>query len=280
MKIRINRDSVCAGDDCISHEKEFEIKDDMTLSEFLEIQKDVFPLASISGGKATWVLKGETYLAVLAQQWSEPKYAADALSLIKDNLNKSDKYRGELHFHYYAQDNPIKVYNKIGELEGKSTLHNDRKTRARWKVILPITFIVIFATIALWIAWPWISFSLAVYKLEGVESTRKSWIFRLNTYQDQISSSSVKTFYLKGVQHLAELNSHNNSFTFEDRFGYMGCATVVQYSNYYEYVSVFGGNDSDSFLMGRALGTFPPERFRNLKKLSTNELPDSIIRPW
>tara|TARA_B100001093_G_scaffold511843_1_gene580613 strand:+ start:959 stop:1333 length:375 start_codon:yes stop_codon:yes gene_type:complete len=113
MKIRINRDSVCAGDDVISHNIEWNLKESMTLSEFLDIQNEIYPLARIAGGRATWILKGQDILAVLAQQWAKPKFVANESTLIKENLNVSDKYRGELHFHYWVQTDPIKVYEEI-----------------------------------------------------------------------------------------------------------------------------------------------------------------------
>ena len=34
MKIRVDRDSVCIGDDVLPHETEFEISEDMTVKEF------------------------------------------------------------------------------------------------------------------------------------------------------------------------------------------------------------------------------------------------------
>ena len=34
MKIRVNRDSVCMGDDVLPHEIEFEIPEDMTVKDF------------------------------------------------------------------------------------------------------------------------------------------------------------------------------------------------------------------------------------------------------
>ncbi len=36
MKIRVDRDSVCIGDDVLPHETEFEISEDMTVKEFFD----------------------------------------------------------------------------------------------------------------------------------------------------------------------------------------------------------------------------------------------------
>ena len=35
MKIRVDRDSVCMGDDVLSHKIEFDVPDDMTVKDFL-----------------------------------------------------------------------------------------------------------------------------------------------------------------------------------------------------------------------------------------------------
>jgi len=41
MKIRVDRDSVCMGDDVLPHEVEFEVPEDMTVEEFCRfLQKD------------------------------------------------------------------------------------------------------------------------------------------------------------------------------------------------------------------------------------------------
>ena len=39
MKIRVDRDSVCIGDDVLPHETEFEIPEDMTVKDFFVFQK-------------------------------------------------------------------------------------------------------------------------------------------------------------------------------------------------------------------------------------------------
>ena len=39
MKIRVDRDSVCMGDDVLPHETEFEIPEDMTVKDFFVFQK-------------------------------------------------------------------------------------------------------------------------------------------------------------------------------------------------------------------------------------------------
>ncbi len=42
MKIRVDRDSVCMGDDVLPHEVEFEVPEDMTVEEFCRfLQKEI-----------------------------------------------------------------------------------------------------------------------------------------------------------------------------------------------------------------------------------------------
>ena len=39
MKIRVDRDSVCMGDDVLPHETEFDVPEDMTVKDFFVFQK-------------------------------------------------------------------------------------------------------------------------------------------------------------------------------------------------------------------------------------------------
>lgn len=150
-----------------------------------------------------------------------------------------------------------------------------------WKIILPFAVVLgLFGLVALWLVWPSIKFGFALRQLEGDGSSGKDWTISLNTFDDEITSSAVAELYLKGSRHLSELGPNVEAYTFEDVMGYQGCITVSRYSGSYEYVRVFGANDNDSISVGRASGTFPPERFSIVKKIATNHLPKGIIRPW
>jgi hypothetical protein len=62
------RDSVCAGDDGDApHERTFSASADVSLRDIAAQILNGHYLASISGGKATWILEGERPLLVSAQ---------------------------------------------------------------------------------------------------------------------------------------------------------------------------------------------------------------------
>ena len=116
MKIKLTRDSVAAGDDCYApHLKEFEVLDDILISSFLENILDTNYLASISGGKAAWSLASSKPLAIVAQQWTEPKY------LVWNNPTVSELSDGNgvlrLKFNYHAQLNPDIVYEVLSRFK-------------------------------------------------------------------------------------------------------------------------------------------------------------------
>ena len=57
MKIRIDRDSVCMGDDVLPHETEFEISEDMTVKEFFDFLEKERYLPSVQGNNVAWELR-------------------------------------------------------------------------------------------------------------------------------------------------------------------------------------------------------------------------------
>ncbi|WP_243349731.1 hypothetical protein [Parabacteroides sp. FAFU027] len=112
ISIQINRDSVCMGDDCESHKTIFELKRDTTLAKLLQKIKNKGYLAQIQGGKATWlVINLKKEIAVVAQQWRDPKY----LSINGDTkLSELEKGNGQIriHFRYLTQQDPDIIYNE------------------------------------------------------------------------------------------------------------------------------------------------------------------------
>src|SRR5690606_32429053 len=56
IRITVDRDSVCAGDDVISHEAMFSIGSSCNVFELLSAALRACPLASIAGGQATWLI--------------------------------------------------------------------------------------------------------------------------------------------------------------------------------------------------------------------------------
>jgi hypothetical protein len=115
-KLILWRDSVCAGDDCDApHELALVVGAD-SLGSFIKRLLVADYLPSISGGNATWILKTERHtdraLAVIAQQWAEPRFvvAADADVLLY--INRSAK-KPNLYLTYWCQVDPETVFQRL-----------------------------------------------------------------------------------------------------------------------------------------------------------------------
>ena len=84
------RDSVAAGDDADApHEWLLSATPDASVAEVVERITSARYLASISGGEATWILEGDRPLAVVAQQWTEPRFLVDPALPVADLVNPS-----------------------------------------------------------------------------------------------------------------------------------------------------------------------------------------------
>jgi len=88
IRLKVDRDSVCAGDDCVSHAVFVVVAPETTFVEVLKAAQKACPLAGVSGGNATWLIDTNGYgkgcVGVIAQQWKEPKL------LISQNAAVSD----------------------------------------------------------------------------------------------------------------------------------------------------------------------------------------------
>lgn len=104
--VRITRDSVCAGDDLDPpHERSLHLDAGEGVRELVEFVAGSGYLASIAGGKATWVAVADgTPVAVVAQQWTGPRML-EPIAI---------KVPAEVHFIYRAQDDPGRVFNEVG----------------------------------------------------------------------------------------------------------------------------------------------------------------------
>ncbi|MDE2421724.1 MAG: hypothetical protein KGO49_11170 [Gammaproteobacteria bacterium] len=116
LTITTDRDSVCAGDDCRSHNAEFSIKSSCTIIELLKAAWQTSPLASISGGKATWLIDissniGEWMcIGVMAEQWTHPRLTIPEETTVEE-LFKDQKL--SLYFRYWCQIDPEIVYESV-----------------------------------------------------------------------------------------------------------------------------------------------------------------------
>ena len=118
MKVLVTRASVAMGDDVDApHESTWEFPVDVAIGEVLaRIMRDRY-LATITGGRATWVVRasGGAALAVVAQQWKEPRLLAGGHADLAA-LVAADGVVG-LHFDYLAQTDPEGVYDRLRESE-------------------------------------------------------------------------------------------------------------------------------------------------------------------
>jgi hypothetical protein len=112
MNIYTTRGSVAAGDDGDApHGRHFALPDGTSLREVLKHIQAVRYLPSISGGQATWSVASNRPLAVLAQQWAEPKMVATVPENMQGLVWKEGTL--SLHFNYHAQIDPDSVYRVL-----------------------------------------------------------------------------------------------------------------------------------------------------------------------
>lgn len=80
QSIVVWRDSVAAGDDFDApHEIKLYLEECASVAHVVAELTSIGYLPSISGGRATWIVEaGSQPIAVLAQQWSEPRYLVPA----------------------------------------------------------------------------------------------------------------------------------------------------------------------------------------------------------
>lgn len=112
LKITLNRDSVCAGDDVESHRVEVEFEVKATIQDLVYRIKKTDYLAPISGGKATWILMNMgNEIAVLAQQWENAKYFLSETTLLSEMTQKENQI--ELFLKYRGQWDPERICIEI-----------------------------------------------------------------------------------------------------------------------------------------------------------------------
>lgn len=109
MRVVIWRDSVAAGDDVDApHEWAADVPAHATASDVVHAIIGSRYLARIAGGEATWIVEGERPLAVVAQQWSMPRWlvAPDLpLSTVRRPSGSPD-----FEVRYWCQVDPDRVY--------------------------------------------------------------------------------------------------------------------------------------------------------------------------
>lgn len=114
MRLYITRDSVAAGDDVHAPHTRVGSFAGNDVPQIVSACIAISPLPSVAGGNATWAISSGLPLAVIAQQWSEPKM----LSQLPPKLDRLDFDGDELrlHFTYFAQQPPDLVFTILQRL--------------------------------------------------------------------------------------------------------------------------------------------------------------------
>lgn len=107
------RDSVAAGDDIDApHEIKLPVEESASVACAVAKVTSAGYLPNISGGKATWIVEaGSLPIAVLAQQWSEPRYLVRADQSMASLIGSSA--RCHIYFRYWCQADPDAVHESL-----------------------------------------------------------------------------------------------------------------------------------------------------------------------
>lgn len=115
VKLSLTRTSASAGDDVDApHKFAIEVPNDFSLDDIASaIQKSSY-IPKIQFGKATWSVTSGVPIAVIAQQWPEPKIVTN-IEFVRDRLDLKDG-TVRAHVNYHAQIDPDIVLEILREL--------------------------------------------------------------------------------------------------------------------------------------------------------------------
>jgi hypothetical protein len=109
MDIKVDRSSVAMGDDVYPHARILELPESTSIAEAVAYLRQRRFLASIAGGRATWILEvNDSPVAVIAQQWAEPKFLTDPTDTLGSFGNDVS-----LMFRYRAQIDPDDLFDTL-----------------------------------------------------------------------------------------------------------------------------------------------------------------------
>jgi hypothetical protein len=107
--IVIWRDSVAMGDDVDApHEWIAPVPGDAAIGAVVEAMQRARYLASIAGGRATWIVEGARPLAVVAQEWAAPRWLVTPELPVAELRRPGG--RPDLEVRYWCQVDPDWVY--------------------------------------------------------------------------------------------------------------------------------------------------------------------------
>ena len=101
MKIIVDRNSVCAGDDVYNHEMTFEVPESLTVAEFFDLVESHGFLAAIVGNDVAWGLQNRT--GKIGEYLTKTGEVTHPVVSIKD---KMDEAGGDPHFFVRYYSNP------------------------------------------------------------------------------------------------------------------------------------------------------------------------------
>jgi hypothetical protein len=111
------RDSVAMGDDMDApHEWAVAIPPEAPIRSLVSKILERKYLATIGGGRATWIVEGKRPVAVLAQQWRDARWLVEADSPIMTLRREGG--RPDFKIRYWCQIDPEEVYACL--LEGRT----------------------------------------------------------------------------------------------------------------------------------------------------------------
>jgi hypothetical protein len=111
MMVSVDRSSVAMGDDALPHAQTIDVQAGTPLADVITYLLETHFLALIAGGEATWILVADRPLAVVAQQWDEPRFLVDSSRPIS---SFSAGGRGvSLMFRYWRQHDPDQVFEEL-----------------------------------------------------------------------------------------------------------------------------------------------------------------------
>ena len=110
LSLTVWRESVCLADDCAApHELRPCLPPAISLGQVADRLLVERYLASIAGGKATWILEAARRpLAVFAQQWSHPRFLVAPARALMDLVDPA--LTPHLQFRYWCQADPERVF--------------------------------------------------------------------------------------------------------------------------------------------------------------------------
>ena len=110
----VDRDSVAAGDDTTSHACTIDIETRRSVTDLIAEARRACPLASIAGGRATWLVDmagpARGCIGVVAQQWDAPKLLVPGCTTIAEYFGSAE---ASVFFRYWCQADPDAVFEAL-----------------------------------------------------------------------------------------------------------------------------------------------------------------------